>query len=198
MSNCQPSHSNIRQRAFSLIEAAIVLGVIGLIIGGIWTAADSVRFQRNINDTKIGYLQLVRGLRTNVTFETWPTTGSLDMTVHAMRMKLGPDNWLATSSYITPFGQRLTILLYAGDSTPHGSLLGQRTINLTTIFTSKTEANRFIRELAIAQKDGLVYVYCGPYGAGTVDWSALVTTAPLTPACIDQSAGISVRAYFTL
>jgi hypothetical protein len=30
-----------RQRGFNLIEAAIVLGVIGLVIGGIWTAAAS-------------------------------------------------------------------------------------------------------------------------------------------------------------
>lgn len=37
-----PPLNSTRKRAFSLIEAAIVLGVIGLVVGGIWVAAQSV------------------------------------------------------------------------------------------------------------------------------------------------------------
>ena len=35
--------SQARSRAFSLIEAAIVLGVIGLVVGGIWAGAAALR-----------------------------------------------------------------------------------------------------------------------------------------------------------
>lgn len=35
-------------KGFSLIEAAIVLGVVGLVIGGIWAAASSVREQNRV------------------------------------------------------------------------------------------------------------------------------------------------------
>lgn len=36
------SHALPRHQGFSLIEAAIVLGIVGLVIGGLWTAATSV------------------------------------------------------------------------------------------------------------------------------------------------------------
>jgi hypothetical protein len=38
-----------RKRGFNLIEAAIVLGVVGLVIGGIWVAASSVSRTMGIN-----------------------------------------------------------------------------------------------------------------------------------------------------
>lgn len=43
------------RRGFNLIEAAIVLGVIGLVIGGIWVAAATVR-ERNVVTQMIGDL----------------------------------------------------------------------------------------------------------------------------------------------
>lgn len=45
------SHVILHKRAFSLIETAIVLGVVGLVIGGIWVAAASVMQQQKIGDT---------------------------------------------------------------------------------------------------------------------------------------------------
>lgn len=47
------------RRGFNLIEAAIVLGVVGLVIGGIWIAASSVRQRMAINDIEVG---ITRGL----------------------------------------------------------------------------------------------------------------------------------------
>ena len=41
----------VLSRAFSLIEAAIVLGVVGLIIGGIWVAAAELSERHKINET---------------------------------------------------------------------------------------------------------------------------------------------------
>ncbi len=55
-----------RRKGFNLVEAAIVLGVIGLVIGGIWVAASSV--QREIRRT--AYAELLLDLRSRVA-ETW-------------------------------------------------------------------------------------------------------------------------------
>ena len=51
-------HSNFLKKAFSLIEAAIVLGVVGLVIGGIWVAAATVNERQKINATtqNIGFI----------------------------------------------------------------------------------------------------------------------------------------------
>jgi hypothetical protein len=57
-----PSHSRAR-RGFNLVEAAIVLGVVGLVIGGIWTAASAVRQKTLINQAVMGMLQIVEKYR---------------------------------------------------------------------------------------------------------------------------------------
>lgn len=41
--------NSINKRAFSLIEAAIVLAIVGLVIGGLWAAAASVQRERRLN-----------------------------------------------------------------------------------------------------------------------------------------------------
>jgi hypothetical protein len=65
------------RRGFNLIEAAIVLGVIGLVIGGIWVAAASV--QREIR--RKAYVEIILDMRSKVS-EKWtgfqmPVSGSV-------------------------------------------------------------------------------------------------------------------------
>ena len=50
-------------RGFNLIEAAIVLGVIGLVIGGIWIASAAVSDRVAANRTATGLVQAVSALR---------------------------------------------------------------------------------------------------------------------------------------
>jgi len=51
-----------RTRGFNLVEAAIVLGVVGLVIGGIWVAAASVSQQFKVQR----FLTSLRGFTTKV------------------------------------------------------------------------------------------------------------------------------------
>lgn len=44
--------SSKKYRGFNLIEAAIVLGVAGLVVAGIWVAAAAISERREINNTK--------------------------------------------------------------------------------------------------------------------------------------------------
>ena len=50
---------------FSLIEAAIVLALIGLVIGGIWAGAASVSENRRINQALSGSQQIIENFRAN-------------------------------------------------------------------------------------------------------------------------------------
>lgn len=51
------------RRGFNLIEAAIVLGVVGLVIGGIWAAAASVQSNMRISKTSAGVLTVVENAK---------------------------------------------------------------------------------------------------------------------------------------
>lgn len=51
------------KKAFSLIEAAIVLGVVGLVIGGIWVAASAVMENNRINRASAATILMVGNAR---------------------------------------------------------------------------------------------------------------------------------------
>jgi len=55
--------STIYRRGFNLVEAAIVLGVIGLVIGGIWVAAAQMQEARRLNQTMSGVLTAIENYR---------------------------------------------------------------------------------------------------------------------------------------
>lgn len=56
-------HMSCRLRGFTLTEAAIVLGIMGLILGAIWSAASAVYKNQHINTTSAQILQIVNGVR---------------------------------------------------------------------------------------------------------------------------------------
>lgn len=60
---CCPRYRAKKQDGFNLVEAAIVLGIVGLVIGGIWIAAASVRFNQNINEMATVALRVGVGMR---------------------------------------------------------------------------------------------------------------------------------------
>jgi len=62
-----------RQSGFNLIEAAIVLGVVGLVIGGIWIAAASVSMKMNTNAEAQSVLSIVQGMRQLYGPESYPS-----------------------------------------------------------------------------------------------------------------------------
>lgn len=51
------------RKGFSLIEAAIVLGIVGLVIGGIWVAASAVQTNLRESTASQGVLQIVNNVR---------------------------------------------------------------------------------------------------------------------------------------
>ena len=59
----QPITTRMKKSGFSLVEAAIVLGVVGLVIGGIWVAAARITEARQINDMAKSTASAIQRLR---------------------------------------------------------------------------------------------------------------------------------------
>ena len=55
-----PFYTQVTRRGFSLIEAVIVLALVGLVLGGIWAAAASVNKTRMVSDVYRATLQIVQ------------------------------------------------------------------------------------------------------------------------------------------
>lgn len=67
-----------KRRGFNLIESAIVLGVVGLVVGGIWSAASAVLERQKINDLVGGVIlgaDKLRNLVTPAAIEASPNNG---------------------------------------------------------------------------------------------------------------------------
>jgi len=70
-----PSSASKRRRGFTLTEIAIVLGIIGLILGAIWVAAASVYGNMRISTANTELLQVAQAVRS-----LYATSGTTDQT----------------------------------------------------------------------------------------------------------------------
>lgn len=96
-----------RYGGFSLIEAAIVLGVVGLIIGGIWVAASAVN--EKLRATEVGKaLVLVAQAAGNIFSyaDVVTITAGIEVNVTSVFLKAGiiPADWIKGSSVVDPWG----------------------------------------------------------------------------------------------
>lgn len=92
-----------RRQGFSLIEAAIVLGIIGLVIGGIWVAAAAVIENKRFGDAQIGMLQIIDGLRQ--AYNNRAIANGTDLTALVATGKIAPQNWIKTATTLAdPWG----------------------------------------------------------------------------------------------
>lgn len=101
-----------RRRGFNLIEASIVLCVVGLIIGGIWVAATAVTENRRTNETLQGILSTVANVQKTISMSDSETIGNsvslLNMLISAGAF---PSNWVSGAVY-HPFNNIVSIRNY--------------------------------------------------------------------------------------
>lgn len=69
------------RRGFNLVESAIILGIVGLVIGGIWIAAAQVTTAQKINETAAGIYILANNMRAALPQQAYPTTASTSIDV---------------------------------------------------------------------------------------------------------------------
>ena len=97
-----------RSRAFSLIEAAIVLGVIGVVIGGIWAGANSVAISNQKSDVLKTTLSIVEGIRNIYIGQT--IASNTNITSDMVQAGIVPAGWVNGSGTISsPWNQDVTI-----------------------------------------------------------------------------------------
>ena len=89
------------RRAFSLIESAIVLGIIGLIVGGIWIGASIINNKRRMNDTLDGIGLVVSNSKRLFSDRMLPSGASYNVLTHpnvtAMLLE-GSNGWIVPAA----------------------------------------------------------------------------------------------------
>lgn len=98
--------ARITRRGFSLIEAAIVLGVVGLVIGGIWVAAANVRNAWTANKIVEDVLVTVKNIQNALSAnDIMNLPNGADLGPYLIKMSLVPPNWHspASSRPINPY-----------------------------------------------------------------------------------------------
>jgi competence protein ComGC len=86
------SHARAR-RGFNLVEAAIVLGVVGLVIGGIWTAASAVSENHKINETAKNLVLIVKRTQAIHDWRTAQLSGNVNLTETLFKAGIIPPDW---------------------------------------------------------------------------------------------------------
>lgn len=83
-------------KGFNLIEAAIVLGVVGLVIGGIWVAAAAVQQNLRETDASKGLIQIVQNTR--ALFYGQSPTATATITTDLIAANAIPANFIINST----------------------------------------------------------------------------------------------------
>jgi prepilin-type N-terminal cleavage/methylation domain-containing protein len=93
-----------RRRGFTLTEIAIVLGIVGLILGAIWVAAAAVYNNLRISHMNTAVLQIVQGTRTLYATQNQITPGDLSSSL--IDAKVIPSDLVAATAgtLVDPWG----------------------------------------------------------------------------------------------
>ncbi len=97
------------KRGFNLIEAAIVLGVVGLVIGGIWIAASAVSDKMRVNEAIKGLTLMADRTTRLLSRYDIETAGSGDITDFVIASGAAPPGWVQGSTIIDPWGESVAL-----------------------------------------------------------------------------------------
>ena len=98
------------RRGFNLIEAAIVLGVVGAIIGGIWVAASAVYENYKVNKTISDTITIIENLKKSFSIsDGYRIPSNTDVTSAFLSMGGFPKDWSKNNSPKNPFGGNVKV-----------------------------------------------------------------------------------------
>jgi len=152
------------RHGFNLVEAAIVLGVIGLVIGGIWVAASAATEAHRVNETAKGMMSMCE--RIGNVFPSWgaPAGYSSNITAAAGQAGVVPGDWQYNgSSYVTPLGAPMHNVSYWGTTSGlqgHiGIVLGGDNAGwrptTPAVGLNQSQCRRFIANIAGGRRSGV-------------------------------------------
>lgn len=92
-------------KGFSLVEAAIVLGVVGLVVGGIWVGTAKFYEDYKINKTVEGILTIAKNVQDLISVsDSEAIGGSVVLNTTLINAGAIPKDWIKGNTGINPFG----------------------------------------------------------------------------------------------
>ncbi len=175
------------RKAFSLIEAAIVLGVVGLVIGGIWYSAAAVYENYKVNKTVEGVIIGGENLRNlipmaSVTSNNWITITDLCRLANVFPLFETRDG---IGYLISPLGG-------VGCATHSGAIVIYFGVTTTGI------CQKVAAGITARYKDNTELESLRIYGADNA--AKVITNYPVSPSgtdCMDRVEPPQIRLYFT-
>lgn len=181
-----------RRSGFSLIEAAIVLGVVGTIIGGIWIAAAMVMDRIKLNQYRDEVYDVFR--RANEMFAVGMYDAETPASLAAIRLGLYPRTWIKDSSLCYDWGFAVCAGVIPPIGTGVGFRLKPQSVEMNLNFSSRSSCQKAAFALAQNNKNG------GAFSQMVVSMVADYKTFPITwtqAYTICQYSSISLRADLT-
>ena len=104
-----------RKSGFSLIEAAIVLGVVGLVIGGIWISAATVMRSLSVSRTAQGIMAAATYIHARMDISSVQSLADgTAVDSYIIYGKFFPSDWVSGSSLVSPLGNSISVTTNLG------------------------------------------------------------------------------------
>ena len=190
-----------RNKGFTLTEIAIVLGIVGLILGAIWVAASSVYANQKAAKTNTSILTVVQAVRSLYsTSSTLGDAAGTDETGAFINAGVFPSDLISGANVYTPWGSTTSIMVTSQKISTDGDAFMVELNKIPTagcinLITSITGSGR---------DPGLLYANAttAAKGAATVTLTsgslALPVTASAANAACAAAAAVSIQFGFKL
>lgn len=176
------------KRGFNLIEAAIVLGVVGLVIGSIWVGASAVSENHRVNKTVEGVLTTAKNIQKLVSIrDSAQMTDGWYYSHTLVDAGVFPSEWVKDYDVVSPFNKTIQVNNDFG-------------INCFTVYLQdipKGACARIISKItSLAARTGEIRE-AGVLGPNQEFWSVFpVTPSQADAACPDNDA-VFFSFYYT-
>lgn len=183
-------HQN-RRRGFNLVESAIVLGVVGAVLGGIWGAATSVWYRVKSSDTISGAVIAVRKIQATISIaDAIAIGGAVNINSLLIAANVYPKNWVKGGVVYSPFGSTIEVTNYVG-TTPRFDF------SINNFDAPRNVCIRLITEISSLQTQSVGHGYYSGIGLGLVQLgppSSAFSIFPITPQQAEAACVPGIRA----
>lgn len=168
-------------KGFNLIEAAIVLGIVGLVVGGIWVAATSVYANLRAKTATDQLLKVAQGVRSIYATSANMANTAGDVTSDMAKANVLPGDNLTglpsaatAANTVNPWNGNLGVI--ASDAA--GALLATNATNFGVVFTNVPSAacvDFVLRNAGSSHDTGMIFVEGGATGVASTLPTTTVT-----------------------
>lgn len=176
------------RKGFNLIETAIVLGVVGLVIGGIWVAASAAYDRQKSNELASTILRMVDGTRTLFPMNAWPAESTGYTSITSLLIQAGYVPLFSGGTAKTPWGDSFNCnLLYPP--------MTNKTIYFHIPVPTQLAANRIVESIIKTARGGLEAILCSDGIASNWWWNPGDSPIPNCPVKNGLNS-LTVAVYF--